>query len=495
MDTSNERIEKAINHLSINYPDPRLNSNKSVLASPEKPEVISELRYLRIGMKQSKFCNVKYRLCEFENVALTGSQFKSVSFHHTTLVGNSFASCDLYNVEIDGSNCPSFTANNFSFSNFELCTLSNLQIKSSGLLNTMFHNCSFSNVKLQSSTLEGASFINCQMTDCDFSALNIEFSRFFRTSFSKVRFPFYQFPYVIGSADYIIQTDASIVLCAGDKTLSISEYIDQIDNLILFYLDKGEYFPACNLCIAKGDINGAIQYLLDGIAFSLKHHDFRMIRFFCQLALHHDMLDEVTRWRILQSMDNFLLVENTPDTQMNHYMTHIGNIRTLLHSGSSRSVTLSFRVKTNVSKHNQSGVKYVNSLITELNRMLSHTDGQNGFRVAVSNYSPYEVAVTVLSAVESVASIASLVWMTIDAVKKDKQKQKLEPVDIDIYRRYMDTRIDLLRADLLRLQKECSARRFSKYIDEVTQQLKTDLEDLYTKDILLFKVKNNNSSK
>ena len=146
---------------------------------------------------------------------------------------------------------------------------------------------------------------------------------------------------------------------------------------------------------------------------------------------------------------------------------------------------------------NQSGVKYVNSLITELNRMLSHTDGQNGFRVAVSNYSPYEVAVTVLSAVESVASIASLVWMTIDAVKKDKQKQKLElaPVDIDIYRRYMDTRIDLLRADLLRLQKECSARRFSKYIDEVTQQLKTDLEDLYTKDILLFKVKNNNSSK
>ena len=80
--------------------------------------------------------------------------------------------------------------------------------------------------------------------------------------------------------------------------------------------------------------------------------------------------------------------------------------------------------------------------------------------------------------------------MIIDATKKHRAKKNRVEIDVDTYRDYVGAKVDCLRADLLRLQAQYSQRRFSKYIEEVTQQLKTDLEELYSKDIVIFRVKN-----
>lgn len=494
MDGQKTNIGQALEYLASQYPDSKVNNNKSVGATAEQPEVISNMSYVRVGMKQSRFHHVVYNQCRFENVALTGSQFRSVGFHHTLLTGNSFACSDFYDTKIDGKRCAPFEANNFSFSSFERCSFSNLKLVSSGMLSSLFHNCNFENVIFQSSTLEGTRFVNSQLTACDLGSVNVEFVCLSRTSLDGVCFPFYQFPYVIGAADYILASASTIALRAGEKIIPISEYKGQLNNLFLYFLDKHEYFPMCNLCIAQNAIQDAKQYLLDGVSVALRQRDFRMVRYFCQLALHHDILDEFTRQRVLQSMDEFFQSENIPETQLNYYMTHIGNIRTLLHSGSSKSVSLHFNIKTNVHRNDSSGVQYVNTLLSELNETLSHAEGQTGFQVSVSNFSPYEIVVDIISIVGSAASLASLVWMTIDAIKKRHDKDKYVPVDVDTYRNYVDAKIDCLRADLLRLQKEYSQRTFSKYIKEVTQQLKTDLEELYSKDIMIFKVKNGSLS-
>ncbi len=495
MDEQRERIKKALDDLANQYPDLKVNSNKSVGGSANKPEIIHGITYIRTGMKQSVFQHLTYDNCIFENVALTGSQFRSVAFQETLLKGNSFAYCDFYDVEVDGENCDSFEANNFSLSSFERCRFSNLQFISSGMLGSMFHNCDFKKTEFRSSTLEGTSFINSHMTDCNLSAVNVEFTRFSKTVLNGVCFPFYQFPYVIGAADYISSPEGEITLCAGEKILPISEYRQQIDNLILFFLDKYEYFPVCNLYIAKNLVHEAQRTLLEGVSIALEHHDFRMVRYFCQLALHHSILDGFTRQRIIRDLDNFLLSKDIPEPRLNDYMNHVGSIRTLLHNGSSDSVSLHFNIKTNVLRNNLDGVQYVNTLFNDLNRSLSHADGQNGFQVMVSNYSPYEIAINVLSAVGSAASIASLIWMTIDATRKRGTHRNYVEVDMDTYRGYVDAKIDCLRADLLRLQNQYSQHRFSKYIDEVTQQLKTDLEELYSKDIMIFKVKNDSTPK
>lgn len=495
MDEQQEKINKALDDLANQYPDLKANSNKSVGGSANKPDTIKGIAYIRTGMKQSVFQYLIYDNCKFENVALTGSQFRSVVFQKTLLRGNSFAYCDFYDVEIDGDNCDSFNSNNFSLSSFEQCRFSNLQFISSGMLGSIFHNCDFKKTEFCSSTLEGTSFINCHLTDCNLSAVNVEFTHFSKNVLDGVCFPFYQFPYVIGAADFISSPESTVTLRAGEKTLPISEYKQQIDNLILFFLDKHELFPVCNLYIAKNLVGKAQQTLLEGVSAALEHHDFRMVRYFCQLALHHSILDEFTRQRIIQDMDNFLLSPNIPEPRLNDYMNHVGNIRTLLRSGSSDAVSLHFNIKTNVLRNDLDGVQYVNTLFNDLNQALSNINGQNGFQVMVSNYSPYEIAINVLSAVGSAASIASLIWMTIDAVKKHGPHRKYVEVDMDTYRGYVDAKIDCLRADLLRLQSQYSQHKFSNYIDEVTQQLKTDLEELYSKDIMIFKVKNDSTPK
>ncbi len=493
MDEQRAKIRQALDLLAAQYPDPRVNSNKSAGGTAQQPEVIRGITYARTGMKQSVFRHLVYDSCAFENVALTGSQFHGVSFLNTRLEGNSFACCDFYDVAVDGGEHECLKANNFSLSSFEHCRFSNLQLVSSGMLGSVFHNCDFKNAVFRSSTLEGSSFINCHIAACDFSSVNVEFARFARTVLDAARFPFYQFPYVIGAADYISAGDGAVTLCAGEKSLPVSEYRQQVDNLILYFLDKREYFPICNLYIAKGAVHEAKRALLDGVSAALERQDFRMVRYFCQLALHHDILDESTRQRIAQNVDHFLQSKDIPESRLNDYMTHVGGIRTLLHSAAANSVSLQFNIKTRVLRDDPEGVEYVNSLLHDLNRALAQTDEQNGFQVVVSNYCPFEIAITVLSAVGSAASIASLIWMTIDAVKERRFHKKQVEVDVDAYRRYVDAKIDALRSDLLRLQSRYSQRRFSKYIDEVTQQLKTDLEELYSKDIMIFRVKNDPS--
>ena len=490
MDEQQRRIQRALDLLAEQYPDPKANSNKSVGGSAERPEVVRGMSYIRTGMKNSVFQHLTYDACIFENTALTGSQFRPVVFSKTLLKGNSFACCDFYDVEIDGRSCKPFEANNFSLSSFERCRFSGLELVSSGMLGSVFHNCDFKKSVFRSSTLEGTCFVNCHIADCDFGAVNVEFTHFARTVLDGVRFPFYQFPYVIGAADYIANAQSTVTLRVGEKILPMSEYRRQLDNLILYFLDKREYFPMCNLYIATDAIHEAKQALLDGVSTALTCHDFRMIRFFCQLALHHDILDEFTRQRIVRDVDNFLQAKDIPESRLNDYITHVGSIRALLRSGSSNSVSLQFNIKTHVLRDDPEGVEYVNTLVNDLSQALSQADGQNGFQVMVANYSPYEIAINILSAVGSVASIASLIWMIIDATKNHRAPQNRVEVDVDTYRNYVDAKIDCLRADLLRLQGQYSQRRFSKYIDEVTQQLKTDLEELYSKDIMIFKVKN-----
>lgn len=494
MESFEAKQRAAIEYLSKNYPNTSAHGQKYVGGSSDSLWVIPEASYSRIGMKQSKFQFVVYETCKFENVAFTGSQFRSVAFRRTDLIGNSFACCEFYDVEIDGLQCSPFTANNFSLSNFDSCKLKNFKLLSSGMLGSLFHNCAFENVTIASSTLEGTSFVNCLLRNCDVSHVNVEFMRLHKTELNDVCFPFYQFPYVIGSADYITNDHESIALCVGDKTVSMAEYRSQIENLILYYMDKQDYFPMCNLCLAKGDVSSAKQHLLDGISFALKDSDFRMIRYYCQLALQHNILDESVRQRILSDIDSFLERKNIPETQLNYYMTHIGNIHTMLRSGGSEYVSLHFDIKTNVNRNDGEGLQYVNTLITELNRVLSQTSDLPGFQVTVTNYSPYQIAIDVLSVVGSVASISSMIWMVIDKVKEKQVKSQLIQVDNDAYQRCIDARIDVLRERLLRIREQYSKRSFNKHIMEVTQQLKTDLQELYSKDVMIFRIKNDTNN-
>ena len=62
--------------------------------------------------------------------------------------------------------------------------------------------------------------------------------------------------------------------------------------------------------------------------------------------------------------------------------------------------------------------------------------------------------------------------------------------DNKIYAKCIDTYIERSKEQLLNIKSKYSEKKMNQYIEQVTQQLKTDIADLYNKDVMIFMKKN-----
>lgn len=499
MDFDRQETAKALGELQAKFPNPKGN-NKMSIGGTSRQTMDSQM-YNRLNMKRSKFQNVDYHNCHFENVAFTASSFHNVAYKNTLLLGNSFACCNFFDCVISENREIEYLGNNFSQSNFTNCIFKGFTLKNSGFLQTLFYNCKFHGTTFQSNTLEGSCFNKCTFADFHAGNTSIEFIELLNSEIKSAQFPFYQFAYIIGVAEYLKSSLDGISFIVNDEIVSQEDYLEQVGNLILFYMDKQEYFPACNLLIATNRVKDAQSVFLSGINQALETLDFRMIRHFCRLAKRHDLLDEVTVYRARKEIDNCLYSNEIPLERLNDFIVNAGEIRKILLSGKSDSVTYSFNIRTNIRRDDKSGIKYIDSLTKEINYTLSQKDwGQLGYQVAVSNHSPFEIIVDVICAVGAIATIAQVIWSIIDKNKEEKAANKLVIpdnymlADIKLYAKYVDNRIERSKEQLYNLNKKYSQKMMNKYIDEITQQLKTDIAELYSKDIMIFKKSNTDNA-
>ena len=497
MNLNQQDLTKALRELNENYPDINGNNKKSIGGSAIQS--IIDQRYEKLSMKRSRFQNLNYRRCTFENVAFPASSFHNVTFKNTELSGNSFACCNFFDCQFSNSSKHNtmYIGNNFSQSSFTTCDFKKAIFESNGFLQSLFYNCKFYSVDFQSNTLEGCCFNSSHFEKVNAGHTNVEFVELLNTELKDVTFPFYQFAYIIGASDFLKEASEKISFAVADKEVTCEEYIHQTDNLILYYLDKQEYFPVCNLLIAKGEVDDAQSVFLNGINQALETLDFRMIRHFCRLAKRHDLLDEVTIHRARKEIENYLFNDAIPLERINDFIVNAGEIRKILLSGKSNSVTYNFNIRTNIHKSDKAGVEYVNALSNELNNTLSQYDyGQIGFQVAVSNHSPFEIIVDIICAAGALATIAQLVWSIVEKNQPNTNSGKnIIPdeyirADQALYAKYIDNRIERCKEQLLNIKSKYSERKINQYIEEITQQLKTDITELYSKDVMIFK-KNN----
>lgn len=481
-------LNDTLKYLQNKYPDARVNNNKYVISN-DAAEAEESFRFL--SMKQSFYKNVVFRNSLFENVALTGSTFDHVKFVDSKLIGNSFANCNFYNSEINGTRA-AFSANNFSQTNFERCVFKNVKFFRSGILNALYHICEFTKTQFRGSTLEGTNFKNCKFTDCDFGNVNIDYTLFSKNEYDNVVFPFYQIAYIIGAASFIHDFPQKIYAKAGNKVISAREYFEEADRLKQYYLDKSEYFPICNLCIAQQRFEEAKEYLLIGIDKALTNKNFRMISNYCRLAKYHGMADERIKRKILKAMEEFINGDNIPDSQLNYYLIYIGNIKDMLNEGGSDTVTLHYTIRTNICKKDPAGVSVVNDMVSKLCDELSKLENIEGYEITVSNHSPFEIAIGIIGLVLMLPPAIEAVWQMITKAKAHIKKEAplkdyFMQIDTETHKKYIDERIERLKSDLLRMRKDYKGKDLDEHIISVTQSLKTDFEALYSKDIMIFK--------
>lgn len=487
-----EAIKQATSKLWENYPDEKVNNNKFI-GNYQKRE-INTANYLNESLKRSTFINYIFENNKLYENAFVGSCFNNIDFLNCQVNGNGFVNCTFNNSNICCEENTYFSGNNYSQSNFIKCNIENIIFKNSSFLNALFLKSTINNCVFSSCTLEGIKINNTTLKNVDLGHVNVEFIELFKSSFENVSFPFYQAAYVIGIANCFDNDDA-IYFKTQKKTITKAEYLRQINTLIPYYYGQEEYFPICNLQIIQGEISAAKETLLMGINKSIAKKDFRLIRYFCRLAQRFELLDEVITQKILKEMDLYITGKDLPIDNINNSLLYYGEIREMLLSGNSNSINLKIKVRTNICKKNRDGVKYVNELCNVLNEKLSRVElGQTGFRVALSNHSPFEIVIDVFCGIASVATISDFIWKIIDSIDKKKKEstyiQQYEEAAQDMFKMYTDARINLCKEQLMNTKDKYSNKKMNQYIEDITQQLKTDIDSFYDKDIIIFRKKN-----
>lgn len=498
MNYDRKDITRATSYLAEKYPDTLVDNNMSIGSTTRR--VLPNIEYIKLSKKRSNIKNIEYKDGDFQYTAFAGSSFHAVTFNRTLLKGNAFTSCDFYASEFWGGG--TYEANNFSQSNLTSCLFQNSEFVSCSMLQTLFNRCKLLNTIIQSCTLEGSHFIACELNNVDIGSTNIEYVELLNTKLDHVIFPFYQFPYIIGAAEYVLDLYSTVTFRAGEREISMHEYKEQLNNLLLYYCDKSEYFPMCNLYIAMGNNAAAKEHMLTGINTALHDLNFRMIRHYCRLSQRHNLLDESTAAHIIQTIEEFLAGTSVPAESLNLCLIHLGEIRNILYGGGQGSVKLRINIRTNVCQDDTQGVKYVSVLSNELISALSeYRHGQVGYQVAVSRHSPYEIVVEVLTGSAQLATVANLIWRVIDSRHKHKvaERETTSPngtmIDTDTYRDYVNSRVELCKEQLLKIKSSYSTKKMNSYIEEITQQLQTDLDALYKNVIMIFKIQNNSGSR
>ena len=335
-------ISKALKELAIQYMDEKVNNSKNIDYTEEAGNISNQI-FEHLSMKRSFFNNVNYCQCLFANIAFNGSTFHKIKFKNSPIKGSSLACCEFIDTLFSGNT--ENKGNNYSQTNFLQCSFQESVYTENGFLQNLFNHSYFSNTIFKSCTFEGSQFINCNFESVNFGNANMEFTSFLHCHLNKVTFPFYQFAYVIGAAEYI-QQNADIILKVDQKMISLAEYKTQIQNLIIFYYDKADYFPICNLYIGLNNLAAATDALLCGINSCHQNMNFRMLLHYCRLAKRHNLLNEFTSKRISRTIDACLLNKDISPEKLHDCLSYTGEIRQILQSGKQDAVELNIRIQT-----------------------------------------------------------------------------------------------------------------------------------------------------
>ena len=165
----------------------------------------------------------------------------------------------------------------------------------------------------------------------------------------------------------------------------------------------------------------------------------------------------------------------------------------MLNEGNRDTVTLNYSIKTTASKDDAESVRRINETVEKLNHELSKSEGVEGFEISITNHSPYEITLGIITSLLMIPSVIDSVMSIISRIKKacylKSEKVLYEMIDSDTHKRYINERIERMKLEMLRLQAEYKDTELNDHIVEVTQSLKTDLEALYSKEIMIYKIR------
>ena len=351
--------------------------------------------YRNLSIKRMKLTECSLTGAQFNNAAVTGSDFKNCNFTKCSMDQGDFEYCDFYNCEISSKKPISIAFDN---SNFIDSNLHDLTFYSSTFSNSFFEGTEFHRVIFKFSTLESASFQNCIFDEVDFNNLNLDYTEFKNPHFNNCTLPLSQVVYTFGLLQYLINTKNNVVLVSNGKKVTAKEYIDKIlPELLKSYLDMEDskkvkiYFPLINILLAYNHFEKADEYLDKALHLYAQIQDLRMIKHFCRLINSNDYYTTIQKRKLYKRICGLFQQDIMSPWQLKNYSRHIGDIKYILLL-ENNFPTLVAHILTNITKK---GIEKIGIFIKDIFNLSDKykSENQHNIHFEISRNSPIIISI------------------------------------------------------------------------------------------------------
>lgn len=345
--TNNNELSHSLQRLNSNMQNKyyfRLNPFEII-----KDSTIKE-NYYKKNRRNSYYINCSFVNCNFIEAGFASSIFVECEFLDCDFDFSNFQSCDFRKCKICSTDeMKEIKGNTFMKSVFFECIFERIKFNSTNFCNSVFNNGSILNCKFNSCGLEDMVIKNSLMDSIRFSSQNFDYLRIENIITQNTVFPFPSMPCIIDGLKYVKGTkdDVSFTSSEINQRLNKEEYLTYIPDFINYYKKIEDYFVLANIVLSlENNINGAFSFILSGIEQSIKIHDFRKVRKYCNLLINENF--NIQHKKIAyQTISNEISKLNFSESDKDSYSIHLRELRNTLMNETARPYLI-INISTNI---------------------------------------------------------------------------------------------------------------------------------------------------
>jgi uncharacterized protein YjbI with pentapeptide repeats len=410
------KVEKATESL-YEYGDNRACSNNRIFNKAIKATYYND-NYSYMSLKRTFLKECTIVKSDFSGAAVTGSKFIQTLFNNCVISGTNFQCCDFIESKFQDFYSKIETSN-FSNSTFINSEFINVNFRMNTIFQSLFESCKFTDCIIDTSTLEGSIFRDCIFDHVDLSNLNIDYVILCNPIMNEVVLPFFQVPYIINGFSFLETTNDTIWIDSEKSPngkISIEEYLQLTNEMIIYFYGLKEFFPLANIYLAKGDVKTALACIMEGIERNSRQNDFRMIKHFCRLATSTPQFTTRDIKEIYHLLETRFEPETLTSRELHGYLSNIGEIRTILFNGNYNLQTLEMIIQTNI---DSTEARKLSVFLEKLNKLLddNNQNGRSQF-VELRHNSDYTIFISCVNTFEQLMPILLSLYSVFGLVDK-----------------------------------------------------------------------------
>ena len=347
--------------------------------------------YSYLSLKRSNLIECQCKNAHFKSSTLTGSTFQHTLFYNCDFLNASLDFCLFYNCDFFSNN--QIVGANFSNTNVINSSLSNILFDKTTVSNTLFEGTTIDHCTINYSSFENSTFNNCYFKNMELRNLNLEFVEFRSCKFVAVTLPFSQVPYTFGLLECLENYKNNIWISSKEEQgkMTIENYIKILPQLIPYYIYIQEYFPATNIYIFFKEYDKAFNTLMNGVQKACMEKDFRMLKYFCKLAINSGWCDRKNIKKLYNFINEIKNFEPMTEYEQHNYYLHLGDFRKILFFGDETLPTLYFHLQTNI---NSGEEEKLIAIVRGIDNIINAFDSDKIFySIELHHESPYDLLV------------------------------------------------------------------------------------------------------